>query len=127
MRLWIVLITRKFKKNWNRRDFRKAHQICSWSSKLKSNSKLLAVNGVTIRRRRKELRWSQVELSQRAGYSERVIRKAEAGGTLRLQTIKDLATALSADRVILTFHDLTNPTVNSINTVEPTKVLETAF
>ena len=40
---------------------------------------------------------SQVELSRSSGYSERVIRKAEAGGTLRLETIRDLATAMSVE------------------------------
>ena len=75
---------------------------------MKSSSKLLAVNGGIIRRRRKQLGWSQVEFGHRAGYSERVVRKAEAGGTLRLQTIKDFATTLSLEGGILSIQDLTN-------------------
>ncbi len=74
---------------------------------MNSNAKQFVVNGVTIRFRRKQLGWSQVELGHRAGYSERVIRKAEANGTLRLQTIKDLAMTLSVGGQLLTFQDLT--------------------
>ena len=62
---------------------------------------------MTIRERRKQLGWSQVELGHRAGYSERVIRKAEASGTLRLQTIQDLAMTLSVGGLLITFQDLT--------------------
>lgn len=40
---------------------------------------------------------TQVELAQRAGYSERLVRKAEAGGSLSLATIEDLADALSSE------------------------------
>ncbi len=50
---------------------------------------------------------SQVELSRRSGYSERVIRKAEAGGTLQFETIRDLATAMSVDGHSISFKDLT--------------------
>ena len=50
---------------------------------------------------------SQVELSRRSGYSERVIRKAEAGGTLQLETIQDLAIAMSVDGHSIAFQDLT--------------------
>ena len=82
---------------------------------MSSNAKLHAVNGVVVRSRRKQLGWSQVELGQRSGYSERVIRKAEAGGTLRFQTIKDLAMTLSLGGLIVSFQDLTS--VSSENRV----------
>ena len=49
---------------------------------------------------------SQVELSRRSGYSERVIRKAEAGGTLRFETIQDLATAMSVEGHSISLQDL---------------------
>ena len=75
---------------------------------MNSNGKLLAVNGLTIRQRRKQLGWSQIELGQRSGYSERVVRKAEASGTLRLQTVKDLAMTLSLGGYDITFQDLTS-------------------
>lgn len=38
---------------------------------------------------------TQTELARQAGYSERLVRKAEAGGALSLNTIEDLAEALS--------------------------------
>lgn len=75
--------------------------------KMNSNANIHAVNGSTIRECRKQLGWSQVELGCRSGYSERVIRKAEAGGSLRLQTIKDLAMTMSVDGLAISFQDLT--------------------
>jgi transcriptional regulator with XRE-family HTH domain len=48
-----------------------------------------------LRASRKRMGWSQTELSRRSGYSERVIRKAEAGGQLRFDTIQHFAQALS--------------------------------
>lgn len=101
-----------------RRDSRKASHICIRSFNLNSNSKLLAVNGIAVRSRRKELGWSQVELGHRSGYSERVIRKAEAGGTLRLQTIKDLAMTLSLGGAVLSLHDLTDLAPDPIPVLE---------
>ena len=74
---------------------------------LNSNVRLLIVNAATFRGHRKLLGWSQAELGQRSGYSERVIRKAEAGGSLRLQTIQDLASAMSVDGRAVSFLDLT--------------------
>ncbi len=74
---------------------------------LNSNARLLIVNATTFRGHRKLLGWSQAELGQRSGYSERVIRKAEAGGSLRLQTIQDLASAMSVDGKAVSFLDLT--------------------
>ena len=74
---------------------------------LNSNAGLHVVNALTFRGRRKLLGWSQAELGQRSGYSERVIRKAEAGGTLRLQTIQDLASAMSVNGHSVSFLDLT--------------------
>ena len=62
---------------------------------------------MAFRVRRKQLGWTQVELSQRSGYSERVVRKAETGGKLRPETIQDLATAMSVDGQVITFTDLT--------------------
>ncbi len=74
---------------------------------MNTNARLLIVNATTFRGRRKLLGWSQAELGQRSGYSERVIRKAEAGGSLRLQTIQDLASAMSVDGHAISFLDLT--------------------
>ena len=66
-----------------------------------------SVNGMAFRVFRKQLGWTQVELSQRSGYSDRVIRKAETGGKLRPQTIQELAAAMSVEGQIVTFADLT--------------------
>jgi len=50
-----------------------------------------------------ELDLSQVELARRSGYSERVIRKAEAGGKLRAETILDLADTMSGNGRVISF------------------------
>ncbi|MCU0708277.1 MAG: helix-turn-helix domain-containing protein [Pirellula sp.] len=54
-----------------------------------------SVNGSRLRSLRQSRGWTQVEFGRRAGYSERLIRKAESGGNLLVNTIDDLATALS--------------------------------
>ena len=38
--------------------------------------------------------WSQEELAARAGYSDRLIRKLEGGGTVRARTLADVLRAL---------------------------------
>ena len=68
---------------------------------------LLKVNGKIFRDHRNLIGMSQLELSRRSGYSERLIRKAEAGGTLRLATIRDLAMAMTFDGHSITLQDLT--------------------
>ncbi|WP_425397135.1 nuclear transport factor 2 family protein [Aeoliella sp.] len=55
----------------------------------------LQCNGETIRHHREHHGWTQQQLAQRAGYSARVVAKAEANGTLRPDTIDHLADALS--------------------------------
>ena len=44
---------------------------------------------------RENRNWTQKQLAQRAGYTERLIRKAESGRNISVGTIDDLATALS--------------------------------
>ncbi len=56
---------------------------------------------------RKRLGLTQLELCQRSGYSERLIRKAEKGGKLRSETIRTLATAMSVEGKIVSIGDLT--------------------
>jgi len=68
--------------------------------------RFLPVNKVNLRRLRLERGWSQDELAKRAGYSERLIRKAESGGTVSSQTIQDLAGALSDDIKPVTYQEL---------------------
>lgn len=55
------------------------------------------VNGQSIKQFRAALGWSQAALADRAGYSERLVRKAEAGGKISLQALRDLAEALSSE------------------------------
>ncbi len=50
--------------------------------------------------------WTQLELAIHAGYSERVIRKAEAGGPVRGSTLDELAEALSTEQQLVTSADL---------------------
>jgi transcriptional regulator with XRE-family HTH domain len=54
------------------------------------------VCGERLRELRTSCGLTQVELARLAGYSERLIRKAESGGSLSLATIADLAEALSS-------------------------------
>ena len=72
-----------------------------------TNNGCYSINGQAFRVYRNRLGWSQSELGRRAGYSERVIRKAEAGGKLRLDTIQELAAAMSIEGQILSIADLT--------------------
>lgn len=60
------------------------------------------VNAVRIKQLRLARNWSQGELGRRAGYSERLVRKAEAGGRLSVDTIADLAEALSTTGELVT-------------------------
>lgn len=65
------------------------------------------VNGRKLRDFRRRLGWSQSELARRSGYSERVIRKAESGGSLKLDTLQVLAEALSVNGTEVKPVDLT--------------------
>ena len=58
----------------------------------------LRVNGKRIAELRNQLGYTQLYLATLAGYSERVIRKAESGGPLRFDTIRDLSECLSTPR-----------------------------
>lgn len=73
-----------------------------------SNKKLsLPVNASALIQNRQLRGWSQEELSRRSGYSVRVIRKAEAGGTLKIETLRTLCEALSQDVCPVTVENLT--------------------
>ena len=54
-------------------------------------------NGAVVRRLRKRLGLTQAQLAQRSGFSERLIRKAEASTPISLKTVRSLAVALSCD------------------------------
>jgi transcriptional regulator with XRE-family HTH domain len=80
----------------------------SWEGKLgtmgwtqQPEGRSLTCNGETVRFHRNHLGWTQQQLADRAGYSSRVIAKAEADGSLSPATIEHLADALStADRPV---------------------------
>lgn len=65
-----------------------------------------SVNGHRLAQYRIYLGWSQRDLARRAGYSERLVRKAESGGSLSMSTIRDLADALSCDGHVIKFQQL---------------------
>lgn len=78
-----------------------------------SSIRSFQVNGQSIRRYRIALRLSQAELAIKAGYSERLIRKAEASGALHMETITDLAEALSSERHAVVIEQLLSGTAHS--------------
>lgn len=63
--------------------------------KEKPDGRSLACNGEIVRFHRANLGWTQQQLADKAGYSSRVIAKAEADGSLSPATIEHLADALS--------------------------------
>jgi len=69
-------------------------------------TRFLPINSNTFKQFRLRLGWSQLELAERSGYSARLIRKAEAGGMLKKETIEHLAEAMSARERIITPQDL---------------------
>ena len=67
-----------------------------------TNPRFIAINGRELRNCRLVRGWTQLQLAKSAGYTERLIRKAEKGGTLDIATIQNLAEALSSpDNVVL--------------------------
>lgn len=64
------------------------------------------VNPTAIRSLRRQLGWSQAELGRRAGYCERVIRKAEAGGSLSINTIENLVQTFVTNNLQVTTREL---------------------
>jgi transcriptional regulator with XRE-family HTH domain len=75
------------------------------------NAKSTGCNGTLIRQLREVRGWTQAELAERTGYSERLIVKAESGRPLARGTIDNLAVALSADASPIYFEDLTTDPV----------------
>lgn len=59
-------------------------------------------NGSRVRDLRKARGWTQLALATRAGYSERVIRKAEGGEAIRHDVLVSLAQALSTPEELIT-------------------------
>ena len=77
------------------------------SSQIKKPSTLtIPVNGHRVQSLRQSAGMTQEELAQKAGYSDRLVRKAEASSPLRKSTIADLADALSTATQKVTIDDL---------------------
>lgn len=51
------------------------------------------VDGQGLRQLRRSLRWTQEEAAEKAGYTDRLIRKLETGGPVNVQTLKDIVEA----------------------------------
>ncbi len=64
-------------------------------------------NGNSVRRFRLERGWTQKKLANLAGYSPRLIRKAESCGLLDLETVRNIAEAFSSSGNIVTLQHLT--------------------
>lgn len=62
--------------------------------------------GWKVRDLRKQLGWTQEELAANAGYTARLVRKAEGGGSLHPDTIEVLAEALSTEQMRVNPEDL---------------------
>ena len=62
---------------------------------MSTTSRSYPVNGKLIKELRAQRGWTQAELARRAGYTVRVIGKAEAGNSLELDTIGAIAQTLS--------------------------------
>ncbi len=56
--------------------------------------------------------WTQEELSRRSGYSIRLIRKAESGGNLRIETLKHLCQSFSQEGGDVRLEDITTSTLS---------------
>lgn len=59
--------------------------------------------GARLRKRRKEMGWTQTELAERVGTSQAVIQKIENGKSLRPRILEELAAALDVKPAWLMF------------------------
>jgi transcriptional regulator with XRE-family HTH domain len=76
----------------------------------KDNSKptvTIMVNGQKLQAFRQQAGMTQEQLAEKSGYTDRLIRKAEASSPLRKATLADLAAALSTPERTVTIADLT--------------------
>jgi transcriptional regulator with XRE-family HTH domain len=59
--------------------------------------------------------WTQEELAHRAGYTDRLIRKAESGRSVSLETIRNLACCLSCNGISVHLDDLMESSRATVN------------
>jgi|JI6StandDraft_1071083.scaffolds.fasta_scaffold78172_2 transcriptional regulator with XRE-family HTH domain len=79
-------------------------------------SRFQQVNTQVLRELRLKRGWSQKELAEKAGYSDRLVRKAEFGGKLDVDTIRNIAEALSTLNEKITLDFLTNDVLSVAKT-----------
>lgn len=60
------------------------------------NGDSVFVDGLQLRQLRQSLRWTQEHAAEKAGYTDRLIRKLERGGPVNVQTLKDVVEAYAA-------------------------------
>lgn len=64
-------------------------------------------NGKLLQQLRQQAGLSQRKLAKQSGYCERLISKAEAGGSVAISTLEDLAQTLSTETRVVFFEELT--------------------
>ncbi len=69
-------------------------------------SRFRLVNTDLLRDLRVQRGWSQKDLAKKAGYTDRLVRKAELGGKLDVETIRNIAEALSTPHETITLDSL---------------------
>ena len=57
------------------------------------NGDSVCVDGQGLKQLRRSLRWTQDQAAEKAGYTDRLIRKLERGGPVNVQTLKDVVEA----------------------------------
>lgn len=76
------------------------------------NGRSISCNGRLVSLLRKQIGWTQGELAQKAGFSERLIAKAEASQNIAASTLQILAQTLSEAGMTVSTQDLyTDPVV----------------
>lgn len=73
---------------------------------MRTNSRSVRINSEYLRRLRTQLGLTQCDLARIAGYTERLIRKAEAGGTLSRESVNNLVEALARQGAQITSQQL---------------------
>jgi transcriptional regulator with XRE-family HTH domain len=83
-----------------------SREKCITSSTMNQTQRFLAINGSHLKGQRLQRGMTQLQLAKAAGYSDRLIRKAEHGGTLDIATIQNLAEALCENDKSVTWESL---------------------
>ena len=73
------------------------------------------VCGYRLKHFRKLLGWTQEELARRSGYCDRLIRKAEGGGSLSTEAIGNIAQSLCCNGIRVRVDDLVSSPKETVN------------